>query len=65
MKKLVVITSGMYPSHGVLNLVKYISYSLIKNKTFRKKYDLKITNFYDSFDKTFNWYKKNNIQNLR
>ena len=32
----------MYPSHGVLNLVKYISYSLINNKTFRKKYDLKI-----------------------
>ena len=36
MKKLVVITSGMYPSHGVLNLVKYIAYSLINNKTFRK-----------------------------
>ena len=45
MKKLVVITSGMYPSHGVLNLVKYIAYSLINNKTFRKKYDLKILVF--------------------
>ncbi len=45
MKKLVVITSGMYPSHGVLNLVKYISYSLINNKTFRKKYNLKILVF--------------------
>ena len=48
MKKLVVITSGMYPSHGVLNLVKYISYSLINNKTFRKKYDLKILVFYEN-----------------
>ena len=48
MKKLVVITSGMYPSHGVLNLVKYISYSLINNKTFRKKYDLKILVFYET-----------------
>ncbi len=27
--------------------------------------NFKISNFYDSFDKTFNWYKKNNIQNLR
>ena len=35
----------MYPSHGVLNLVKYIAYSLINNKTFRKKYDLKILVF--------------------
>ena len=42
MKKLVIITSGTYPSQGVLNLIKYISYSLINNKNFKKKYDLKI-----------------------
>ncbi len=42
MKKLVIITSGVYPSQGVLNLIKYISYSLINNKNFAKKYDLKI-----------------------
>ena len=41
-KKLVIITSGTYPSQGVLNLIKYISYSLINNKNFKKKYDLKI-----------------------
>ena len=60
MKKLVVITSGMYPSHGVLNLVKYISYSLIKNKTFRKKYDLKIL----VFDENFSLRLKKIIYNL-
>ena len=27
-----IITSGTYPSQGVLNLIKYISYSLINNK---------------------------------
>ena len=42
MKKLVIITSGTYPSQGVLNLIKYISYSLINNRNFKKKYDLKI-----------------------
>ncbi len=42
MKKLVIITSGVYPSQGILNLIKYISYSLISNKNFKKKYDLKI-----------------------
>ena len=42
MKKLVIITSGVYPSQGVLNLIKYISYCLINNKNFKKKYDLKI-----------------------
>jgi glycosyltransferase involved in cell wall biosynthesis len=42
MKKLVIITSGSYPSQGVLNLIKYISYSLIRNKNFKKKYNIKI-----------------------
>ena len=49
MKKLVIVTSGMYPSQGVLNLIKYISYSLIKNKDFNKKYDLKIFVFDENF----------------
>ena len=42
MKKLVIITSGTYPSQGVLNLIKYISYCLINDRNFKKKYDLKI-----------------------
>ena len=49
MKKLVIITSGTYPSQGVLNLIKYISYSLINNKNFKKKYDLKIFIFEENF----------------
>jgi len=39
----------MYPSQGVLNLVKYISYSLVKNKQFNKKYILKIFIFDENF----------------
>ncbi len=49
MKKLVIITSGAYPSQGVLNLIKYISYSLIKNTNFKKKYNLKIFIFEENF----------------
>ena len=45
MKKLVIITSGTYPSQGVLNLIKYISYCLINDRNFKKKYDLKNFNF--------------------
>ena len=36
MKKLVIITSGTYPSQGVLNLIKYISYCLINDRNFKK-----------------------------
>ncbi len=39
----------MYPSQGVLNLVKYISYCLVKNKQFNKKYVLKIFIFDETF----------------
>ncbi len=45
MKKMVIITSEMYPSQGILNLIKYISYCLVDNKSFNKKYNLKILIF--------------------
>ncbi len=48
MKKNVIITSGVYPTHGIYSLIKYISYSLLSNSKFKKKYSFKILIFKES-----------------
>ncbi len=45
MKKNIIIISGFYPTNGILSLISYFSYSLISNKKFKKKYNLKILIF--------------------
>ena len=45
MKKNIIIISGFYPTNGILSLISYFSYSLIFNKKFKKKYNLKILIF--------------------
>ena len=41
----IVISSGSYPSEGMLTLIKYLSYSILETKNFNKKYNLKILIF--------------------
>ena len=45
MKKNIIIISGFYPTNGILSLISYFSYSLISNRKFNKKYNLKILIF--------------------
>ncbi len=45
MKKNIIIISGFYPTNGISSLISYFSYSLISNKEFNKKYNLKILIF--------------------
>ena len=45
MRKNIIIISGFYPTNGILSLISYFSYSLIFNKKFKKKYNLKILIF--------------------
>jgi len=45
LKKNIIIISGIYPSNGILSLINYFSYSLISNKDFKKRYNLKILIF--------------------
>ena len=49
MKKVVILTTGIYPTQGVFTLIKYLTYSLISNDNFNKKYDLKVLVFYETF----------------
>ncbi len=49
MRKHVLITSGIYPTHGIFSLIKYISYSLLSNKKFKKNYSLTILIFKENF----------------
>ena len=48
MRKNIIIISGFYPTNGILSLISYFSYSLISNKKFKKKYNLKILIFDES-----------------
>jgi glycosyltransferase involved in cell wall biosynthesis len=48
-KKNIVISSGLYPSEGMLTLIKYLSYSMLETKNFNKKYRLKILIFNENF----------------
>ena len=45
MKKNIIVISGLYPTNGILSLISYFSYSLISNKEFNQKYNLKILVF--------------------
>ena len=70
LKKNIVIISGSYPTNGILTLTSYFSHSLLSNKDFKKKYNLKILifneNLYLKTKKTiFNiiLFLKNNILN--
>ena len=42
MKKTIIITTGLYPSEGILSFIKYISIALVSNEDFMKKYNFKI-----------------------
>ena len=48
-KKNIIITSNLYPSEGMLTLIKYLSYSLLETKNFNKKYQLKVLIFTETF----------------
>ena len=75
MKKTIIITTGLYPSEGILSFIKYISFALVSNKDFMKKYNLKILLFnedikkktkkiiYNSFLLTKNLFRKKKKKN--
>ena len=49
MKKNIILISGFYPTNGILSLINYLAYSLISNKKFKKKFNLKILIFNENF----------------
>ena len=51
MKKTIIITTGLYPSEGILSFIKYISIVLVSNKDFMKKYNFKILLFNEDLKK--------------
>ena len=51
MKKTIIITTGLYPSEGILSFIKYISIALVSNKDFMKKYNFKILLFNEDIKK--------------
>tara|TARA_S200000501_G_C20828182_1_gene745941 strand:+ start:255 stop:1502 length:1248 start_codon:yes stop_codon:yes gene_type:complete len=53
LKKNILIVSGLYPSNGILSLISYFSYSLISNKEFNQKYNLKILIFNENISIKF------------
>ncbi len=51
MKKTIIITTGLYPSEGILSFIKYISIALVSNEDFMKKYNFKILLFNEDIKK--------------
>ena len=49
MKKIIVITTEKYPTHGIFTLIKYFVLSLNSCNDFKKKFKLEIFIFNESF----------------